>query len=103
MPDMMSVSFTVLDNDVPAIDFCSEFSIPVTQKTFCKSFINFYDNDLRFRIANLSTNCLSFKWYDKDEHILEVYFKKEFVGYVLVGDLYNAIVHCYQFIEESFC
>ena len=103
MPDMMSVSFTVLDNDIPAINFCSEFSIPITQKTFCKSFITYYDNDLKFRIAGLSTNCLNLKWYDNEEHVLEVYFKKDFMGYVLVGDLYNAITHCYQFIEESFC
>lgn len=96
----MSVCFEVIDNDLPALNFCSEFSVPVTQKTFCKSFISYYENDLRFRIPSLTTNKLSFKYEDADETILEVSFKKEMMGYVLVGDLYNAIVHCYQYLEE---
>ena len=98
--EIMSVSFDILDNNNPAINICSELSISVTQLGFCKSFISYYDNDLRFKISDLSTNTLSFKWYDKKESILKLYYKKEVVGFVLVGDLYNVITQCYKYLEE---
>lgn len=98
--EIMSVSFDILDNGISAINICSEMSIPVSQIVFCRSFISYYDNDLRFKISNLSTNTISFKWYDGNENILELYYKKEFVGYVLVGDMYNVIIKCYQTLQE---
>ena len=98
--EIMSVSFDILDNGIPAINLCSEISIPVSQITFCRSFISCYENDLRFKISNLSTNILSFKFQDDKETILELYYKKEFLGYVLVGELYNIIIKCYQTLQE---
>lgn len=89
---IMSVSSEELESGAPAINICSEFSIPISNKTFVKSFISYYTNDLKFRIETLSGNKLSFKWYNEADDILEVYFKNEFVGYALGDDFNKACV-----------
>ena len=98
---IMSVSFEELESGAPAINFCSEFTVPISSKIFAKSFISFYDNDLRFRIEGLTGNKLKLSWYNEEEGILKVFFKNEFVGYVLCGELYNAFVNVYRILSES--
>ena len=98
---LMSVCFEELESGIPAVNFCSDFTVPITNKTFARSFITFYENDLWFRLGNLSANKLSFKVYDEAEGILEVYFTKEFMGYVLCGELYNAFVKVHQTLAEA--
>lgn len=93
---IMSVSFEELESGTPALNFCSEFTVPITSKMFAKAFISFYDNDLKFRLEGLSGNSLRFSWYDENAEILSVYFKNNFVGYALSGDLYNAFSDVYR-------
>lgn len=98
---LMSVSYEELESGAPALNFCSEFTVPMSNKTFVKSFISFYDNDLRFKLAMLSANKLAFKWHSEEQGILEVYFQSHFMGYALCGDIYNALTHVYKAFLES--
>jgi hypothetical protein len=58
--DIMSVEYTELDNGTPCLCFCSDLSIPLTNKTMVKSFVNYMDNDMKFKILNLHIQDLTF-------------------------------------------
>lgn len=94
--EIMSVSYTELENNCPAICICSDFIIPITTKGLVKSFIGFCDKDLRFNLNGLSNSILKFKSVLDDEEILELYYKNMFVGFVAILDMYNVFVQCYN-------
>lgn len=98
--EIMPVTFELLDNGFPAITFCGEFTVAISNKTFVSSYISYYDNDMKFKLGTLSGNSLSFKWEDEEKKILKVFFKKEFMGYTLVGEIYNVFTKCYQQLVE---
>lgn len=93
---IMTVTFEELESGAPAINLCSEFSIPISNKTFVKSFISYYTNDLKFRLETISGNKLSFKWLSEDDDIIEVYFKGDMVGYAMGADVKQAFVGVLQ-------
>lgn len=88
--DVMSVEYTELDNGTPCLCFCSDLSIPVTNKTMVKSFINYIDNDLKFKISNLRIQTLTFSFVSNEITSVsaKVNNKYEFMGFVSTGDLY---------------
>lgn len=103
MPEIqfMSVTYDEMDSGAPALCFCMELSIAISNKTLAKSFVHYYENDMAFKLGSLSGNRFSFKWYDEDKGILEVHFKNIFMGYVLSGELYNAFVKVYKTLLEQ--
>lgn len=92
----LSVSYTELDNGVPAICLCSDFVIPITNKGLPKSFIGFYDKELKFNLNNLSNSLVKFKTVSDDEELLEIYYKNMFIGYISMPDMYDVFVQCYN-------
>jgi len=94
--ELMSVSYTELDNGRPAICLCSDFIIPITNKGLPKSFIGFYDKELKFNLNNLSNSLIKFKTVEEDEEILEIYYKNMFIGYISIYDMYNVFIQCYN-------
>lgn len=97
----MSVEYTELDSGVPAVVFCSEFTVPITAKTFVKTFItNYEDRELWFKLPHVSGNQLSFSWANESQGVLEVNWKKMPMGYSYAGDLYNAFCKCSQTLQE---
>ena len=94
--EIMTVSYTELDNTCPAICICSDLIIPITNKSFPKNFIGFYDKDIKFNINNLSGCSIKFKIIDEENEILEFYYKTMFVGYVSMSDIYTVFIQCYN-------
>lgn len=90
----LSISYTETDSEWPAICICSDFTVPVTNTSFVKSFCSFVESEMIFKLQSLSGNKLSFKVQeenedDPSESILGLYLDKKFVGWVTVGNLYS--------------
>lgn len=98
--ELLSISFDVLDNGLPAIIFCDQFTVAITGKQFPKNYIYYFENDAKFKLGFLSGNNIMFTWEDEEANILKVYFKKEFMGFALSGDIYNVMTKCLQTLLE---
>lgn len=98
--ELMSVGFNVTDSGLPCLVFCSEFQVPMTSKWFVSSYINYYENDLKFKIGNMSSFVLNFAWYSEDKNILEVYLKKDFMGLASVSEIYTNLLLCQKQLQE---
>lgn len=94
--NILTVEVQYSDFDVPMLVFCSEFIIPITNKTLINSFIFYFENDLRFKLGALSGNGFRFEWKDEQNDLLNVYFKHNFMGYILCTDLYHCFVEIRQ-------
>jgi Na+/H+ antiporter NhaA len=98
--ELMSVGFNLTENGMPNLIFCSEFSVPVTNKTFVSSFVKYYENNLKFKLGHLSCSTLAFSWISEEEDILEVHFKKNFMGLALSSEIYKNMVLCLNQLNE---
>lgn len=88
--ELMSVEYTETDLGWPAICFCSDFIVALTNTSFVKSFISFAEGELIFKLNSLAGNKLAFKVVYDDEDmpensILEVFLNKLSMGYVRVS------------------
>ncbi len=102
--DIMSVSYTETDNDIPALCICSDIVIPITNKTLVISFCNFIDNDLTFKISNLTINKLRFTLVE--DQIIEIKAKvdNDFVlmGYVGLKELHACFMQIKEKLTEGY-
>lgn len=98
--EIMSISFNISENNIPCIVFCSEFSVPMTNKTFIKSYITNYENDMKFKLGHLSCNSLKLSWYIEEKELLEVSYKKKFMGLALASELYTNLLLCSNQLQE---
>ena len=100
--DVMSVAYTELDNGCPALCFCSDISIALTNKTMVQSFINYMDNDLKFKIIKLKIQNLAFTYVSPDA--VMVYAKvndtHEFMGMVNTEELYSCMTRVLDTLKE---
>ena len=101
--DVMSVEYTELDNGCPALCFCSDLIIPLTNKTMVQSYINYTDNDMKFKILNLTIQDLSFTYTSPEVTQIKakVNGKFEFMGYVDNDDLYTAMEKVLTRLKEG--
>jgi len=100
--DVMSVSYTELDNGCPALCFCSDVIIALTNKTMVQSFINYMDNELKFKIVNLRIQNLSFTYMG--EVILinaKVNEKFEQIGFADTQELYDCMIKVVNNLKEG--
>ena len=94
--ELMTVDYTETDSEWPAICFCNDFIVAVSNISFVKSFLIFAEGELVFKLGFLSGNKLSFKVAAEDEEspeesILEVYFDKKPMGFVRLETLTNVM------------
>ena len=92
--ELMSVSFDIGENEVPFLVFCSEFKIPMFNKSFVNSYISYYENDMKFKCGTMGVRLLTLKWYKEEDEILEVYTNKEFMGLVRASEIYTNLCLC---------
>ena len=101
--DIMSVEYTEFDNGCPALCFCSDLTIPLVNKTMVQSYINYMDNELKFKISNLRINDLEFTFINND--IVSVRAKVnstyEFMGFVNTTELYNCMCKIIKTLKEA--
>ena len=98
--ELMSVGFDLAENETPSLVFCSEFAVPITNKTFATSFVKYYENDLKFKLGHLSCSTLAFSWSSEENDTLEVHFKKNFMGLALSSEIYKNMVPCLNQLNE---
>lgn len=100
--DIMSVEYTELDNGLPALCFCSDLVIPITNKTMSQSFVNYFENDMKFKIANLRIQNLEFSLINNDITSVsaKVNSKFEFMGFVNTNDLHSCIAKVAKTLKE---
>lgn len=90
--DVMSVSYTELDNGYPALCFCSDLIYPLTNKTMVKTYINYMDEQLRFKILDLKIQDLAFTYLSENTIVkAKVNGKLEQMGFVQTEELYNCM------------
>ena len=94
--ELMTVEYTETDSDCPALCFCNDLIVPITNNSFVKSFITFAECELVFKLTFLSGNKLSFTVVVEDEEhpdesILEVFLGKLSMGYAKLGSLTEAM------------
>ena len=101
--DIMSVSYTEMDNGYPALCFCSDLIIPLTNKTMVQSYINYMDNDLKFKILNLNIQNLSFTYFGPETTSVKakVNGKFEQMGFVDTQELYNCMLKVLICLKEG--
>ena len=101
--DIMSVSYTEFDNGCPALCFCSDISIPLTNKTMVQSFINYMDNDMRFKIVNLRIQDLSFTYLGPETTTVsaKVNGKYELIGIADTTELYDCMIKVLNTLKEE--
>ena len=98
--ELMSISFNIAESGIPCLVFCSEFQVPMTSKWFVSSYINYYENDLKFKVGTMSSFTLKLSWYNEDKNILEVHLKKEFMGLASASELYANLLLCQKQLQE---
>ena len=100
--DVMSVDYTELDNGCPALCFCSDLIIPLTNKTMLQTFINYMDNDLKFKIVNLTIQDLCFTYMSPEVTIVraKVNGKFEHMGFVSTSELYHNMAKILATLKE---
>lgn len=98
--ELMSVGFDISENGTPSLVFCSEFTVPMTNRSFVASFVKYYDNDMRFKLGHLSCSTLAFTWSSEEEEILEVNFKRKFMGLAHTAEVYKSMVPCLNQLNE---
>ena len=94
--ELMTVDYTEMDNGCPALCFCNDLIIPITNASFVKSFITFSECDLVFKLNFLTGQKLSFTVVSEDdfnpeESILEVFVSKLSMGYTRLGGLLSSM------------
>ena len=101
--DVMSVSYAEFDNGCPALCFCSDISIPLTNKTMVQSYINYMDNDLKFKILDLKIQNLSFTYLSLDTTSVKakVDSKWEQMGFVNTDELYICMAKVLKTLKEE--
>ena len=97
----MSVEYTELDNGTPCLCFCSDLTVPITNKTMIKSFINYIDNDLKFKISNLQIQTLTFTFVSNEITSVsaKVNGKFAFMGFVNTDDIYNCMTKAFETLD----
>ena len=90
--ELMSVDYTETDSGWPAICFCSDFIVVVTNNSFVKSFISFSEGELIFKLNSLAGCKLSFHVVrdnedNPEDSVIEVFLNKLSMGFVKVGTL----------------
>ena len=99
--DLMTVEYTELDNGCPALCFCSDLISPITNKTLAKSFCNFIDNDLKFKIVGLKLQKVMLTFVEPD--LIEIQGKIDktyyLMGYANINDLYRAMKQVVNTLE----
>ena len=100
--DVMSVEYTELDNGTPCLCFCSDLSIPLTNKTMVKTYINYMDNDLKFKIIDLRIQDLMFFYMGPDVTAIKakVNGKFEQMGFVSTDDLLECMRKVLKTLED---
>ncbi len=101
--DIMSVEYTELDNGTPALCFCSDLIIPITNKTIVHSYCNYMDNNLKFKINDLHVQTVLISFINNDITSIKakVNGKFEFMGLVATNDLYNAMKRILERLREG--
>ena len=94
--ELMTVEYTETDSDWPALCFCNDFIVAITNASFVKSFISFAETELVFKLTFLTGNKLSFTVRYEDEvnpedSVLEVFLGKASMGYARLGSLTEAM------------
>lgn len=91
--DIMLVEYVETDNGCPALCFCNDISIPITNKTMVQSFINYMTNDMKFKIVNFKIQNLMFNFISNDitSVMAKVNGTFEFIGFVNSNDLLNCM------------
>ena len=94
--ELMSVDYTETDSEWPALVFCSDFIVAITNASFVKSFIVFSETDLIFKLNYLSGNKLSFTVAYEDEDIpensvIQVFLDKLPMGYASLDSITEAM------------
>jgi hypothetical protein len=99
----MSVEYTEMDNGCPALCFCSDLVVPITNKTIVQSFCNYIDNNMKFKIMDLHVQTLLMTFINNDICSIKakVNGKFEFMGFVSTQDLYNAMKRVLERLKEG--
>ena len=101
--DIMSVEYTELDSGWPALCFCSDLIIPLTNKTMVNSFNNYMSSDLRFKIVNFKINNLMLTYVNEELTIVRAKVNGVFVpmGYVSSTDIHNVLIRVANKLKEE--
>jgi hypothetical protein len=101
--DIMSVEYTEMDNGCPALCFCSDLVIPITNKTMVQSYCNYMDNDMIFKVYDLHIQTLMISCLNVDISSIKAKIngKFEFMGFVDTTDLYNAMKRVLERLKEG--
>jgi len=101
--DVMSVSYTELDNGTPALCFCSDIIIPITNKTMVQSFINYMDNDLKFKIIDLRIQTLALTYFGPDVISIKAKVNSvwELMGFVGTQEIYECMSKVLNTLKEG--
>lgn len=88
----MAIDITETDSELPAICFCNDIIVPITSQTFVKNIISFIENDLLFKLNNITHNKLKFalEYYienNPNDSVLGVYLGSLFMGYISASSL----------------
>ena len=102
--DVMSVEYTELDYGQAAIVFCSDITVAITNKTMVKSFCNYVENDMEFKINNLKINP-SLALTTIGEHTIRVDAKVNgkfvMMGYVYIEDMLKVLEKVLESLEDK--
>lgn len=100
--DVMSVEYTETDAGIPALCFCSDLIVPITNKTIVQSFCNYIANDMKFKIMDLHVQTLMITFVSNDICSIKakVNGKFEFMGFVNTQDLYTAMEKVLQTLKD---
>ena len=101
--DIMSVEYTEFDNGCPALCFCNDIIIPITNKTMAKSYVNYMRNDMRFKILNFKIQDLMITYLSQDITSLQARIngKFEFMGLVNSEDMLFHMAQVVDKLEEG--
>ena len=90
-----------INNEIPVLNIEDKYIIPLTNNTFIKSYINYYDNDMKFKLGNMSGNGMKYKWYDEDQGIIEFYLKNKYICNITTDILYNIFKEYVSWRKEN--
>lgn len=102
MIDLLTVEYTELDSGCPALCFASDLIVPITNKTMAKSYCNYMNSDLRFKINQFKIQNLMFSYIDEDRTEIKGKVNSTFalMGYAESDQLYNAMRQVVSALEN---
>ena len=84
--ELLTLSYNEINN-MPVLNINNELDFLITNKTFLKSFISYYENKNYFNF-NLSCNTIKIKCHENNEEVVELYNKQFYlIGLASIHDL----------------